>query len=188
MKASLLAIVALAAAVGGWLWFAPYQAAGELRDALDAGDAVAIEERVDFPVLRESLGDQIRGMLTKTAAEQGGDNPLGALAAGLGSLMVDGILDAFVTPTSIAALAKGEEPEPGHRPGLPPKPPSDVPPPSGGAEPAEEDEPFANATYRRDSFDRFSILVPTEDGDEVRFVMGRYGLGWKLREIRLPLD
>ncbi len=185
MKRAFFVLLVLAAVVGGYLWAAPFLAARDLREALDAGDAVAIEERVDFPVLRDNLGEQLRAKLLAGAANEG---PLKAFAMGIGSLVVDGLLEAFLTPAAIASMARGEEPTPSLPPG--PRSPEPEPAPGGTGSAGEEDEPelFANARHQRDSFDRFSIYVPTEDGEELHFVLARYGLSWKLRNIILPLD
>ena len=48
-------------------------------------------------------------------------------------------------------------------------------------------EPFANARVTREALDRFSVWVPNDKGEEVRFVFHRYGIRWKLTGIVVPL-
>ena len=47
---------------------------------------------------------------------------------------------------------------------------------------------FQHARYRYDSLSRFSVWVPSDNGQETRFVLQRDGLSWKLVNVILPLD
>jgi hypothetical protein len=163
----------LAAAGAAWLFASPHLAARRLGEALRAGDPVELERRVDFPRLRENLKEQLNAAMLEKAGGAAVENPLGAVVVGLASIMVEGLVNAAVTPSGLAGLAKGRLPP---APGEPRSDPDD---------PAERD-PFERAGTTRDALDRFSLWVPAEDGREIRFVLSLQGLSWRLTNVVLP--
>ncbi len=190
----LVALVAFVVAAGAYLAFSPHLALDRLADAIDEGDEAKLREHVDFPVLRENLKDQLNSVLMDEASEGMAGNPLGALAIGLASRLVDPVVDSLVTPSGIAQLARGDNPARGLTG-------DDADDRASAADPSErgdgEDErdedgriAFEDARLSRDSLDRFSVWVPTDEagGDEVQLVLHRYGLTWKLTNIVLPRD
>ena len=51
-----------------------------------------------------------------------------------------------------------------------------------------EGEPFADAVMSYESFNRFVIILPgSESEQDVKYVLSRKGIGWKLSDIVLPL-
>lgn len=62
----------------------------------------------------------------------------------------------------------------------------------GGIQPQESSgqklEPFKNAHYTYDSPSKFTVWVRDDKGAEIRFVLLREGLSWKLRNIIVPTD
>lgn len=73
------------------------------------GDSAALESRIDFPALRQNLKEQAKVQIAGAAIEE--DKPLdfGFLAVGLAGGLVDNIIDAFATPSSLARLTAGSE-------------------------------------------------------------------------------
>lgn len=175
MRALVLALGILVAAAAAWLISAPHVAARGLGDALRAGDAVALERRVDFPLLRQNLKEQLNAAMLARSGGEAVEHPVGAVVMGIASMFVDGLVDAFVTPSGLATLASGHLPA---RPGEPSDP---------RADPAPERNPFAGARSTRDALDRFSIWVPDDEGREIRFVLSLSGLRWRLSNVVLPL-
>lgn len=176
--------IALAIAVGFFVVYmaaAPYITANQMRLAAEAHDGEALSEYIEFPSVRQSLKDQMNVLFLKELSEDEDmqDNPFAALGAAFAGMVVEKMVDAYVTPTGITQLMLGENPEPGfdQRDYKKREKSSSV-----------ESEPFAQATMAYESFDKFVIRVEAEEGGEAKFVLRRRGLGWKLTEIILPLD
>ncbi|WP_175881522.1 DUF2939 domain-containing protein [Burkholderia sp. BCC0044] len=116
-----LLIVALVVALIGALGYAyasPYVALGRLKSAIDARDAQAISEYVDFPSLRISLKQQVTEELMRRIDAVKKNNPFAVLGALIGSALIGPLVDAYATPEGVAALMSGLPPRgnPGERP------------------------------------------------------------------------
>jgi hypothetical protein len=172
-KASLLTAAALAGAL--YLAASPFLAVRSLQTAIEQRDSEALEDRIDFPALRENLKEQLNAFMIARATEEQGGSPLGALAVGLASRFADGMVDSFVTPAGLAQAMSGE------------KMATRASGPGGAAERADG-ELFRDARYSYHSLDRFSVWLPNASGGETRLVLKRRGLSWKLTNIALPLD
>jgi hypothetical protein len=96
----------------------PYIALDRLKRAADARDAATVNEYVDFPALRESLKEQLGGLLRRRIGAESHGNPLAALGAMIGVALIGPLVDAYATPDGVAALLNGMPPrgEPGERP------------------------------------------------------------------------
>jgi hypothetical protein len=164
-----IGLAALAFMVGIYYFAAPPAAVTGLRDAIIRGDSIEIGDRVDVTRVRQSLKEQVNALILGKDYQKLASNPFGSFAIGVASKLLEGTLDALVTPAGLADLAKGRVPG------------DDDPP-----EPSEARQPFSSARIDRESLDRFSAWVPAENGGEIRFVFRRQGLGWKLTEIILP--
>jgi hypothetical protein len=81
----------------------------ELRAAAYAGDAERLGRSVDFPVLRENLKVDLRSAASDVLRDGIGD-VWAAAAAGLTGVLVDPVVETYVTPASLAALARGRDP------------------------------------------------------------------------------
>ncbi|NTY37417.1 DUF2939 domain-containing protein [Burkholderia diffusa] len=116
-----LLIVVLAIAVVaaiGYAYASPYVALGRLKSAIDARDAPAISEYVDFPSLRISLKQQVTEELMRRIDAVKKDNPFAVIGALIGSALIGPLVDAYATPEGVAALMSGLPPRgnPGERP------------------------------------------------------------------------
>ncbi|HDR9046311.1 DUF2939 domain-containing protein [Burkholderia vietnamiensis] len=151
-------IVAVLAAIG-YAYASPYVALGRLKSAIDARDAQAVSEYVDFPSLRISLKQQVTEELMRRIDAVKKNNPFAVLGALIGSALIGPLVDAYATPEGVAALMSGIPPRgsPGERPpewaGSPSGSPSGtapasapaVPPTSAGS-PASVPAPASGAT------------------------------------------
>ncbi|KWU23170.1 DUF2939 domain-containing protein [Burkholderia sp. MS389] len=110
-------VVALIAALG-YAYASPYVALGRLKSAIDARDAQAISEYVDFPSLRISLKQQVTEELMRRIDAVKKNNPLAVIGALIGSALIGPLVDAYATPEGVAALMSGLPPRgnPGERP------------------------------------------------------------------------
>lgn len=168
---------ALIALLGGYAVASPYLALWDLEDALREGDAATLEERVNFPHLRENLKSQMKAHLLKAAGREAEDKPFAALGIALSSTLVGTAVDTFVTPKGLADLASGDRPK--------------IDPSGGDARTSSEDdeeadEIFEDARVSHDSLTRFSVWVPDDKGGETQFVFRRDPIRWRLESIFLP--
>jgi hypothetical protein len=117
---TLIVIVVIAAL--GFAYASPYIALNNLKRAADARDAQTVNQYVDFPALRESLKQQVAGLLTRRLDAHGNGNPLAAIGAMIGVALIGPLVDAYATPDGVAALLNGMPPrgDPGERPPAPP--------------------------------------------------------------------
>jgi hypothetical protein len=116
---TLIVIVVIAAL--GFAYASPYMALNNLKRAADARDAQTVDEYVDFPALRESLKQQVTGLLTRRLDAHGSGNPFAAIGAMIGVALIGPLVDAYATPDGVAALLNGIPPRgnPGERPPVP---------------------------------------------------------------------
>nr|WP_241025856.1 DUF2939 domain-containing protein [Burkholderia sp. Tr-20390] len=135
--------VAIVAAIG-YAYASPYVALGRLKTAIDARDAQAISEYVDFPSLRISLKQQVTEELMRRIDAVKKNNPFAVIGALIGSALIGPLVDAYATPEGVAALMSGLPPRgnPGERPpewsNLPPgsnTPAANPTPPASAAAP-----------------------------------------------------
>ncbi|KAB0643542.1 DUF2939 domain-containing protein [Burkholderia latens] len=131
-----LAVVILAAI--GYAYASPYVALGRLKSAVDARDAQAVSEYVDFPSLRISLKQQVTEELMRRIDAVKKDNPFAVIGALIGSALIGPLVDAYATPEGVAALMSGLPPRgnPGERPPEWSEPPSGATPGNAPATPA----------------------------------------------------
>ncbi|MFM0597795.1 MULTISPECIES: DUF2939 domain-containing protein [Paraburkholderia] len=117
---TLIVIVVIAAL--GFAYASPYLALNNLKRAADARDAQTVNQYVDFPALRESLKQQVTGLLTRRLDAHSNGNPLAAIGAMIGVALLGPLVDAYATPDGVAALLNGMPPRgnPGERPPVPP--------------------------------------------------------------------
>lgn len=170
MKKAALAAAALLLA---WLLISPRVTVLRMQAAAQDRDADALAAHIDFLAVREDLKEQVNAYVMAGVAEESDGNDFAALGGLFASVVVEKLVDAFVTPSGLVMLMEGEDP------GL------DFGRPNTGGTPRK---PLDEARYRYLGWDRFAVIVPTEDGAETQFVLERQGLRWRLVAIRLPLS
>ena len=208
-----LAVVVIAAI--GYAYASPYVALGRLKSAIDARDAQAVSEYVDFPSLRISLKQQVTEALMRRIDSVKKNNPFAVIGALIGSALIGPLVDAYATPEGVAALMSGIPPRgnPGERPpewsgpppgttaGNEPAAPASAPAPGSSAAPTVASAPAApsapasasdtghpqqtSAGYR--NIDEF-VVTYQRSGDGTRYaaIFHRFGLfSWKLSAIDL---
>nr|WP_249176820.1 DUF2939 domain-containing protein [Burkholderia cenocepacia] len=114
----IVALVVAVLATLGYAYASPYVALGRLKSAIDARDAQAISEYVDFPSLRISLKQQVTEELMRRIDAVKKNNPFAVIGALIGSALIGPLVDAYATPEGVAALMSGLPPRgnPGERP------------------------------------------------------------------------
>ncbi|MCA8294688.1 DUF2939 domain-containing protein [Burkholderia sp. AU30198] len=119
LKPLLIVVLAVAVVAAiGYAYASPYVALGRLKSAIDARDAQAISEYVDFPSLRISLKQQVTEELMRRIDAVKKNNPFAVIGALIGSALIGPLVDAYATPEGVAALMSGLPPygNPGERP------------------------------------------------------------------------
>lgn len=170
ISASIIVIIAFIAAT-------PFFTVSHIKTSIVEKDSDKLSENVDFPVFRQNLKKQFNTAMMKNVGAELSNNPFAAIAAGFATNMVDGVVDSFVTPSGLATLMEGKKPSlSGSRRNNP-----------SNTDQANRDDLFKNARYSYDSFSRFSIYVPTDTGDEIRFILQRDGLSWKMVDMIVPI-
>lgn len=199
-KPLIIVVVVIAiVAVLGYGYASPYLALDRLKRAADARDAQTVSEYVDYPALRESLKEQVAGLLTRRLHASG--NPLAALGAMIGVALIGPMVDAYATPDGVAALLNGMPPRgnPNDRPPAPQDaqstPATGAAQPAPGAAatapapPATADAPpqpaQTTASYR--SINEFVVTYQHGIGDtRYSAILRREGLfSWKLAAVDL---
>lgn len=173
-----LLVLAVLAFVGAYFG-SPVLAVQSLIKAAEAGDAEALERKVDFPALRQSLKDEMAGRFADELREKAGGlgAGLGGLGMALAPSLADSAVDALVTPRVVAEVVRtGQRPET-----------RDVVR-GGDAEPKATDGRLHRAYGYRD-LNTFVIKLSREDRPEqpLRLLMTRHGLfDWKLSGVEFP--
>ena len=190
MKRFAVAVLLLAVAFYAW----PMWSAFQLRQALRAADAAALEPRVDWPLLRANLRTRVAANL-RPAPNAGWFRRQAARV--LVPIAAGRTIDAVVTPERLAwFLARRMQvsaPQPAPPPAPPLAPSRDAPQPAPGttgSEDAEEPTPDPMAPRRLryaffDSLSTFRIEVADKTKASRRLVaiLERRGLGWKLVDV-----
>ena len=172
-------IAVCAVFVTAFIWLQPYLTVHQIRSAAKAGDAEELSELVNFPAVRESLRDQINAKVMANAKDKLEGNPFAAFGMALASTMVDKMVAVMVTPDGLASLLKGNRPalKSGGYDGDDPSP-----------ERPEGTGLFGGAELGYEGLSKFVVTVDDSRSDQdIRFILRRDGLGWRLEDLRLPL-
>lgn len=151
----------------GYIGAGPFRVMGAMRAAIVRQQPDELAKYVDFPALQKSLKEEL---MTAFKAQAPGDS--GDLAGGLLEALVGPMVEAIVSPQGLSAVLGGEKPVPVAAGG-------DTPPPA---------RPFADADWKFEGPNRFAILIPDKNKDDLKIeaILVRSGVDWKLAEIRLP--
>jgi len=159
------AIGLLFVAVAGWYFGSPRWTLYQMQSAAETKDADRLSGYIDFPALRASLKEQMKAKMAVELVKAKDDNPFAALGAALAVNMVDGMVDGMVTPSAMREVFANA--------------------------PAPEERKIGvrvkNLEFEREGLSEFR-LVNREDKSGASLIFKRDGLGWKLAEIRVPMD
>lgn len=181
MKKTILSgtVVAAVLAIAAFWYWSPYLTLQQMRDAAKAGDANALSEHVDYPLVRESLKTQFATVL----AERTGTQPNGAGIVGmLGRAVMERVVDSMVRPETVMRIVQQGAAAPLPFPVAQPQPA----PEAGSATPEN-----ARWTTEREGLNTFIVYaarpgaIPPAKG--IGLVLQRSGFAdWKLTALRLP--
>ena len=172
-----IAVLSIAAGVFAVYFVAtPYITVHQMKSAAERRDGETLSEYVEFPSVRQSLKDQMNAMFAKKLTEDDElkSNPFGAFGVALAGMMVDKMVDAYVTPAGMIQLMAGEKPVAKAK--------------KGEGSRATARKPLSDASMSYESLNKFVVRVNGSDGGEGKFVLRRHGLTWKLTDIIIPLQ
>jgi hypothetical protein len=167
-------LILLLVFVGGAVW--PFTALYDIAMKAEAGDAVALNERIDSPALRRSLTSQlIRTYIRLSGIKV---NPSG-IAAGVAGSIVDPIVEKLLTPQVLANMLRTGWPStviperPAGLEGL------------GSLKASSFWALFASSNY---GLSGFSVSIPPDApaAQQFRVTLSLSKRGWRLSGLDLP--
>ncbi len=86
----------------------PYSSLWSMKSAAENKDAETFSSYIDFPKLRENLKAELNAKMLENVAKDDGlkDNPFSGLALAAAPMMINNMVDAFVSPQGIEKLFK----------------------------------------------------------------------------------
>ena len=170
------ALIAIVVVICGYLYATPYLALNSIKKAAQAGDSDTVSKYIDYPSVRQSFKDQMNAMMAKELRNQDTDG-FAALGAMLASTMVDKMVDGFVTPEGMTLMLKGKNLKDAEQDSRD----------TQTAETQEESKPEYEAGYT--SMNDFEVIIKDQgQSKEVKVLMVRDGLSWKIHKIAVPMD
>ncbi|MDO8635069.1 MAG: DUF2939 domain-containing protein, partial [Dehalococcoidia bacterium] len=166
----------IAVAFFTWFYFTPHLTVLGLAKAIETHDAAALERYIDFPAVKESLKAALNAKFASDMSSALESNPFAGLGLAFGPILVNAMVDAYITPEGLASMMKGENP-PGFAGGVP------TPNPHIAGS-------WAETKMAYESFDRFLVTISSNlsPNNRVDLVLRRNGpFSWKLVTLRLPL-
>lgn len=167
-----ISITLLFVAFCTWFYFTPHLAVSEMKSAAKTRDAAKLSSYVNFPALKVSLKNSFNSKLALDVMKENDGNPF-ASGTALAALFINPMIDALITPESLANLMRGDNPQRAPKTEQAKSPNSDT---------------VTSMSY--ESFDRFVVTVKKVDTTEepISLVFDRSGMfSWKLSALRLPL-
>ncbi len=175
-KVILLFVCLLALGAGIGFYFTPHIAVYNMKKAAENKDAEVLSDYVDYPSLRESLKANFNAMMAGEIAKSKNESPFEAFGAALAAVLISPMIDALVTPESLAMLMKGENPQIG-----------DTEKNRETQSSSEEADTETSMSY--EGLNRFIVMVKQKRSSEdpVKLIYKRHGIiSWKLSALRIP--
>jgi len=162
----------------GYFLASPLIGLAHLQSAIAARNAAALAERVDFPRLRRSLGEQIVVSYLKITGKGAQLGPLGtSLAAGFSGSLAEPLLNELLNPETVLDLLSGRGTPSLHvSAGVPALPANAF---------GSLLKLFANCEY---GIGNFYISVPSDaaEADQFRLRLQVLQWNWTLTDVGLP--
>lgn len=168
VKACIAVVLGTVVLFGLWFYQAPYSTLMSIKDAAQRGDAVALNQMIDFPSFKSS----IKILMTESVADSS-EKGFGALFKRvLVGAIAGPVIDAMVTPESIVSMFSGT---------LPTK--ADRSPESNGGQGNDSANIVVTKTWDGLSVFRVRVQAIEHPADTVTFVLRREGLSWRLSAL-----
>ena len=147
-----------------------------IKSSIKEKDSDRLSTYIEFDLLKKNLKEQFNAEMLKMTSADPDKNPLGMMVAGFASQVVDGLLDTYLTPSSIALLLEGEKPDRyvstfNHQDA------------ATEENKQERTEPLEEYSVRFISHDRFYVYTKGSHDQEIKIILQRFGLDWKVTNI-----
>ena len=177
-KKILGSIVVLVIAIVGYLYASPYLVLNSIKTAAQNGESEKVSQYIDYPSVRQSFKDQMNAVMAKELMKQDNDG-FAALGAMFAATMVDKMIDGFVTPEGMTLMLQGKD--------LKQSAQQSIGVQDSSNQENEEPKPEYEAGYT--SLNDFEVVIKDQDqSKEVKVLMVRDGLSWKIHKIAVPMD
>lgn len=169
-------IIAIVVLVGGYFYASPYLVLNSIKSAAQAGDSEKVSAYIDYLSVRQSFKDQMNAHMVKemVSKETDGWEALGSMIA---TTMVDKMVDAVVTPEGMTLMFQGKD----FKQSLE----------SHTDESSDQSSSKAEMQYstRYLSMSLFeATLKNSGNGKELKVIMERDGLSWKVKKLVFPIS
>ncbi|OOS25718.1 DUF2939 domain-containing protein [Moraxella pluranimalium] len=188
-------IVVLLGFIGAYL-ASPYYTLYQLKNAVEKHDTATLVDAVDFVSVKASIKDQLK---TKLATELPDTNDeFALLGAAFATVMIDGLIDAVVSPKSMELLIQGKDitqdlslaklQDSMTNQATNTQTPAKTDQATTTASSSITDELEYHPSYQ--TLNTFSIDIKKPSANQpLTVIMQRYGLfTWKIVDVRLPLE
>lgn len=150
----------------------PFIAIDGIKSSIKEKDSDRLSSYIEFDLLKKNLKEQFNTQILKATSADADDNPLGVMVAGFASQVVDGLIDVYLTPSSIALLLEGEKPDTYRSPFD-----------SDKSTKQEPTEPLEEYEFKFVSHDRFYVYTKGSHDQEIKIILQRFGFDWKITNI-----
>lgn len=174
MIGALVAIAILL--IGGYYYASPYLVMNSIKDAAQAGDSEKVSAYIDFPSVRQSFKVQINAYMVKELAIQD-DNEWEALGTMIASNMIDKMVEATITPEGMTLIMQGKDFRESFKPA------------SQDSSNSSSTDAKLDYSTRYLSINVFELTLNSLESDkQVKVIMERDGLSWKVKKIVIPMN
>lgn len=169
-------IIGVIVLVLGYLYASPYLVLNGIKNAAQAEDVEKVSAYIDYPSVRQSFKDQMNAYMVKEMAskETDGWEALGTMIA---STMVEKMVDAVVTPEGMTLILQGKDFKQSLQ--------------SHDKLSSEESSSPKNKIEYNTRYLSMNLFEATlqnsENGKQIKVIMERDGLSWKVKKLVLPL-
>lgn len=168
MKATLYIAIFILALATTYNASAPYHTITEIKLAIVNNNPEKLPEYIDFPVLRQNLKNQ-EDLIVDLNTTELNNIPSGLFAAGIIAAILEKQVDLLITPLGLASMLENRFKSKNHN--------CDI------HELIDKDKLFQNAELHFNSIDSSEALVPYGANKELRLILQRSMLTWKLVNI-----
>lgn len=148
----------------------PYIATYAIKSALESKNNEKLSKNIDFNYLEQNLQDQLTTRIIAESSKELKDNPFGIIAINFPYAKLDNLIERYTSIEGLSYLMSGEVLQ------------------SNNIELNHNDkklEILKDAKYTYISTNEFSVLITNQENKEIKFLLNRYGLKWKLTNIIL---
>ncbi|HEY9129121.1 MAG TPA: DUF2939 domain-containing protein [Sulfurovum sp.] len=172
MKKLILTLGMIVIVLGAYFASGPFITINGVRSSIKEKDSDRLSSYIEFDLLKKNLKEQFSTEMIKATSADEEKNPLGMMVAGFATQIAEGLLDTYLTPSSIALLLEGEKPD-RYRSPLSQQDPGQK----------ETKEPLEEYTVKFVSHDRFYVYTKGSHDQEIKIILQRFGLDWKITNI-----